>query len=132
MNQRSWWVFTPTEIRGGLIYYPGAAVDARAYFPLAFEIAARGHLVVIVQMPCRIASLSYQDANTVIASKHPLFSGKIHRETLPHSHVEFFQFCAVDLCYNSQYTFRFYHIPQTHKFSLWMVDILEKPSVSTS
>ncbi|KAG0599074.1 hypothetical protein M758_12G125500 [Ceratodon purpureus] len=73
--QRSWWVFTPTEIKGGLVYYPGAAVDARAYFPLAFEIAARGHLVVIVQMPTRIASVAYQDANTVIASEHPLFSG---------------------------------------------------------
>jgi hypothetical protein len=59
------------------VYYPGGAVDARAYFPLAFEIAARGHLVVIVQVPLRSASLGYQDANTVISSKHPLFSGKI-------------------------------------------------------
>ena len=71
-------MFTPTEIKGGLVYYPGAAVDARAYFPLAFEIAARGHLVVIVQMPTRIASVRYQDANTVIASEHPLFSGKFN------------------------------------------------------
>lgn len=74
-------MFTPTEIRGGLVYYPGFAVDARAYAPLAFEIAARGHLVVIVQMPLRIASFGYQDANIVIASKHPLFSGKIVAQT---------------------------------------------------
>ena len=74
--QRFWWVFTPTEIKGGLVYYPGATVDSRAYFPLAFEIAARGHLVVIVQMPMRISSSYYQDANAVIASDHPLLSGK--------------------------------------------------------
>lgn len=73
--QRSWWVFTPTEIKGGLVYYPGGSVDARAYFPLAFEIAARGHLVVIVEMPLRSASYGYQDANTVISSKHPSLSG---------------------------------------------------------
>lgn len=75
VNQRSWWVFTPTEIKGGLVYYPGGSVDARAYFPLAFEIAARGHLVVIVEMPLRSASYGYQDANTVISSKHPSLSG---------------------------------------------------------
>lgn len=72
--QRFWWVFTPTEIKGGLVYYPGATVDSRAYFPLAFEIAARGHLVVIVQMPMRISSSNYQDANAVIDSDHPLLS----------------------------------------------------------
>jgi len=69
-------VFTPTEIKGGLVYYPGASVDSRAYLPLAFEVAARGHLVVIVQMPMRISSSCYQDANAVIASDHPILSGK--------------------------------------------------------
>jgi len=83
MKQRSWWVFTPTKIKGGYVYYPGAAVDARAYFPLAFEIAARGHLVVIVQVPSRLAVLSYQDANTVIASTNPLFSGKLDTPSVP-------------------------------------------------
>lgn len=75
-------MFTPTEIKGGLVYYPGATVDTRAYFPLAFEIAARGHLVVIVQMPLRIASYGYQDANAVIDSKHPLLSGNSFQITL--------------------------------------------------
>jgi pimeloyl-ACP methyl ester carboxylesterase len=72
--QRYWYVFTPSEIKGGFVYYPGAAVDAQAYFPMAFQIAARGHLVVIVQMPMRAASFRYQDANAVIASDHPLLS----------------------------------------------------------
>lgn len=57
-------------IKGGLVYYPGAGVDARAYFPLAFEIAARGHLVVIVQMPLRFATFYFEEANAVIDSPH--------------------------------------------------------------
>ncbi|CAM6085646.1 unnamed protein product [Calypogeia fissa] len=73
--QRTWWVFTPSKIKGGIVYYPGAAVDGRAYFPLAFEIAARGHLVVVVQFPSRDATLTFQDANTVIDSNLTIFCG---------------------------------------------------------
>lgn len=54
------------------MYYPGSAVDARAYFPLAFSIAARGHLVVLIQMPLRFATFHYKEANAVIDS--PLFT----------------------------------------------------------
>jgi hypothetical protein len=73
--QRLWWIFTPSQITGGIIYYPGAAVDGRAYFPLAFEIAARGHLVVVVQQPLRNAALTFQDANVVLNSNLSVFSG---------------------------------------------------------
>jgi len=73
--QRAWWIFTPSQIRGGLIYYPGAAVDGRAYFPLAFEIAARGHMVVIVQLPLRNAGINFADANVVLNSNISAFSG---------------------------------------------------------
>ena len=70
-------MFTPTRIKGGLIYYTGAAIDGRAYASLAFEIAARGYLVVIVQQPNRIGSNTYADANVVLNSKDPIFSGKL-------------------------------------------------------
>ncbi|CAK9263796.1 unnamed protein product [Sphagnum jensenii] len=73
--QRLWWIFTPSQITGGIIYYPGAAVDGRAYFPLAFEIAARGHLVVVVQQPLRNAVFTFQDANVVLNSNLSVFSG---------------------------------------------------------
>lgn len=69
-------MFTPSRIKGGLVYYPGAAVDGRAYFHVAFEIAARGHLVVIVQRPLHYAVNSSDDANVVLDSKLPLFSDK--------------------------------------------------------
>lgn len=70
-------MFSPTRIKGGLIYYTGAAIDGRAYASLAFEIAARGYLVVIVQQPGRIGSNTYADANVVLNSKNPIFSGKL-------------------------------------------------------
>jgi len=53
---RRWYTFRPedtTLIKGGLIYLPGGAVDVRAYAPLAFEIAARGYLVVLVTTTAR-------------------------------------------------------------------------------
>jgi hypothetical protein len=75
--QRLWWIFTPSQITGGIIYYPGAAVDGRAYFPLAFEIAARGHLVVVVQQPLRNAVFTFQDANVVLNSNLSVFSGNV-------------------------------------------------------
>ncbi|CAM6085633.1 unnamed protein product [Calypogeia fissa] len=75
LPQRTWWVFTPSRIKGGIVYYAGAAVDGRAYFPMAFQIAARGHLVVIVQQPSRNATLTFWDANTVIDSNLTIFSG---------------------------------------------------------
>ncbi|GBG61312.1 hypothetical protein CBR_g20347 [Chara braunii] len=53
--RRNMWVFKPNATRGGLIYFPGAFVDARAYFPLAFQISTRGYMVVIPQMSRRIA-----------------------------------------------------------------------------
>jgi hypothetical protein len=50
-------------------------VDGRAYFPLAFEIAARGHMVVIVQLPLRNAGINFADANVVLNSNISAFSG---------------------------------------------------------
>ncbi|ANS79250.1 Carboxymethylenebutenolidase-related protein [Serinicoccus hydrothermalis] len=35
----------------GLIFQPGARVDPRAYLPLLTEVAAQGHLVVVVKQP---------------------------------------------------------------------------------
>jgi hypothetical protein len=76
-------VFTPTEIKGGLVYLPGAAVDARAYFPIAFEIAARGHLVVVVEIQLRAAPSHIEEANKVIDSTLPLFAGKCTQNRHP-------------------------------------------------
>ena len=65
-----WWSFMPTdgEPASGLIVYPGARVDPRAYAPIAREIAAQGNLVVVVPMPLNLAFFGAQSASQVIAA----------------------------------------------------------------
>lgn len=50
----------------GLIFYPGAKVDARAYAAILRPIAEAGHLVVIVKMPYGVALLDVNAASSVI------------------------------------------------------------------
>ena len=57
VDSSRWLVFRPetgTPL-AGLILYPGAKVDPRAYAPPARAIAAAGHLVVVVPMPLHLA-----------------------------------------------------------------------------
>ena len=55
-----WLVFRPASgtPRAGLVLYPGALVDPRAYAPAARAIAAAGYLVVVVPMPLHLAILA--------------------------------------------------------------------------
>ncbi|MCC6191762.1 MAG: alpha/beta hydrolase [Anaerolineales bacterium] len=52
----------------GLVLYPGARVDARAYAPAARAIAAQGYLVVVVPMPLRLAVLAPERAADVLGA----------------------------------------------------------------
>ena len=65
-----WLVFSPAAVEpvAGLILYPGARVDPRAYAPLARDIAAVGNLVVIVPMPLNLAFFGGEKAGDVIAA----------------------------------------------------------------
>ena len=65
-----WIVFRPKTIEpgGGLIFYPGARVDARSYSPYARAIAENGYLAVIVPMPINMAALGINRASEVIES----------------------------------------------------------------
>lgn len=60
--------FTPKNVNPtkGLILYPGAKVDAKAYAPLAKEIAKHGYEVVLVEMPLDFAMLAPNKAKEVI------------------------------------------------------------------
>ncbi|MGL6107133.1 alpha/beta hydrolase [Romboutsia sp.] len=64
--------FTPTKAKPtkGLILYPGAKVDVKAYAPLAKEIAESGYQVVLVEMPLNFAMISPNKAEEVI-EKYP-------------------------------------------------------------
>jgi hypothetical protein len=67
-----WLAFGPTDATPTvrLVLYPGGRVDARAYAPLAREIAAAGYRVVIVPMPLRLAVLGPDRASEAMAD-HP-------------------------------------------------------------
>lgn len=63
-----WLAFRPqAEVPStGLILYPGGRVPPASYGPAAREIAAEGHLVIIVPMPLNLAFFGPQRAAAVI------------------------------------------------------------------
>ncbi|MBI5300738.1 MAG: alpha/beta hydrolase [Chloroflexi bacterium] len=62
-----WWIFRPRskEPTVGLIIYPGALVDARAYAPTARAIASKGYVVVITPMLFNLALFGEERAKQV-------------------------------------------------------------------
>lgn len=70
------WLFMPAQssqrLSTGLVFYPGGRVDARSYAPLARDIAAQGHTVVVAKMPLSLAVLNANAASSFIDSEsHP-------------------------------------------------------------
>ncbi|MGB5952307.1 MAG: alpha/beta hydrolase [Ornithinimicrobium sp.] len=59
---------SPTSV--GMVFQPGARVDPRAYVPLLSEIAATGHLVVIIKQPFNIGFTAI-NAPSEIIEDHP-------------------------------------------------------------
>lgn len=69
VEQGEWLAFHPAgDAAGGVIFYPGGRVDARAYAPLMRRIAEGGALAVIVPMPLNLAVLGSRRAGDVIAA----------------------------------------------------------------
>jgi pimeloyl-ACP methyl ester carboxylesterase len=68
VSTQSWLVFRPRDLEPltGLVLYPGGRVDPRSYAPAARDIAAEGHLVVIVPMPLNLAFFAPGRATAVI------------------------------------------------------------------
>jgi poly(3-hydroxybutyrate) depolymerase len=68
-TSQGWLLFEPANGQSdtGLIFYPGAKVDPRAYASEAHAIAAQGNTVVIVPMLLNLAVLSADRATEVIA-----------------------------------------------------------------
>jgi dienelactone hydrolase len=62
-----WLTFEPADRtpQAGLILYPGAFVDPRAYAPVARAIADAGYRVVLVPMPLNLAVLGADRARAV-------------------------------------------------------------------
>jgi hypothetical protein len=70
VSSGGWLVFRPIIASSdvGFIIYPGGRVDYRSYSPMAHAIAAKGYLVIIVQMPLNLAVLGINSAQSVIDS----------------------------------------------------------------
>lgn len=64
--------FEPTvpNNKVGIIFYPGGKVDAKAYAPLAKDLALKGYTTVIVTMPLNLAVLNINGGDQVI-DKYP-------------------------------------------------------------
>ena len=66
--------FLPTKIATtGLIFYPGALVDPRAYAYFMHAFATQGYAAFIVKMPLNISFLGQENAESIIAA-HPHIS----------------------------------------------------------
>jgi hypothetical protein len=63
-----WLVFTPIGLqpKTGLILYPGARVDFRAYAPHAKAIAEAGFMVIVPKMPLNFAFFGVNRAEAII------------------------------------------------------------------
>ncbi len=63
-------VFASTAVAPmtGFIFYPGGHVDYRSYAPISREIASRGYLVSIVEMPLSLAVFGINKADEVISA----------------------------------------------------------------
>lgn len=66
------WVFTPVakQPTAGFIFYPGGKVEHDAYKPLMRELASKGVLCVLVEMPFRLAIFDVNAADG-IAENYP-------------------------------------------------------------
>lgn len=64
------YVFAPEQPSCGLVLYPGAKVDNKAYAPLAKELSEQGILCAVVSMPAHIAFFD-EDAASDVMAKYP-------------------------------------------------------------
>lgn len=84
VNQGGFVTFTPAASTpvSGFILYPGGHVDYRSYAPVAREIASRGYLVSIVEMPLSLAVFGVNSADEVIAAYPDIYSWVIGGHSL--------------------------------------------------
>lgn len=69
-NTADFITFTPTGNKSttGVIFYPGAKVQAESYSVLASKLATNGYTTIIVKMPFNLAFFGVNKADAVIAN----------------------------------------------------------------
>ncbi len=66
-TEHGWATFGSESAQCGLVFYPGARVDANAYAPLLFKLSERGVFCVLVDMPFDMAFFDIDAAGSVQA-----------------------------------------------------------------
>lgn len=70
MEQNDFFAFllveTETELKPGVIVYPGGQIRVESYAALAAELAEKGYPVFLVQMSYELASLGWSRAEDVV------------------------------------------------------------------
>lgn len=67
-EDENYYIFVPEgEIKAGIVLYPGAKVDYKAYAPLADKLAENGYACAVVKVPLNMAMLDKDAAETVVA-----------------------------------------------------------------
>ncbi len=67
VDEEPWLTFRPEAQRSvGLILYPGARVEPESYAPIASRLARRGFLVVVPDMPLKLAIFGAGKATSII------------------------------------------------------------------
>ena len=64
---QGWTTFGDSAAECGLVFYPGARVDAEAYAPLLSKLADRGVFCVLVDVPFNLAVLGIDSADSIQA-----------------------------------------------------------------
>lgn len=58
--------FVPETIKAGIVFYPGAKVDYKAYAPLLEKLAEEGYLCIVEKMPGNVAVLDIDAADEMM------------------------------------------------------------------
>ena len=75
-------IFKPNnEIKGGIIFYPGAKVEHKAYSKLMYLLAEEGYLCVLVKMPFKLAFFGMNKADEIIDEYDYINEWHIPKET---------------------------------------------------
>ena len=72
VSREPWLTFSPinSEMKTGLIFYPGGRIDPRGYASILHEIALEGYLVVVPRMPINMAVFNPNIADDIM-DDHP-------------------------------------------------------------
>lgn len=58
--------FMPDNPKAGIVFYPGAKVDEKAYAPLMLELANNDYACFLIKMPFHLAFFGQNKANNVL------------------------------------------------------------------